>query len=134
MEANHRIRSFEQEMEELEAIKRQQQTKAETGNVPCNGCTLCCRNDAIRLLPQDDPAQYQTVPHDHFPGHLMLAHKENGDCVYLTSEGCDIHGSKPTMCIKMDCRRIAKTFKKRDLKRYNVPVPVWNKGRILACR
>lgn len=134
MEVNHRIKSFEQAMEEVEAIRRQKAAEAISGNVPCNGCTLCCLGDAIRILPQDDPSQYQTVPHDHFPGQLMLDHKPNGECVYLTSDGCGIHGSKPIMCVEMDCRRVAKTIKKRDLKRYNLPLRVWNKGRSLACR
>ena len=83
MEANYRIKSFEQAMEELESIGRQNEIEAKTGNVPCNGCTLCCRGGAIRILPEDDATQYQTVPHDHFPGQLMLDHKENGECVYL---------------------------------------------------
>lgn len=134
MEANHRIKSFDQAMAELESIVSQQKAAASSGNVPCNGCTLCCIGDAIRLLPQDDPAQYQTVPHEHFPGELMLDHKENGECVYLENSGCGIHGSAPTMCQEMDCRNLAKSIKKRDLKRYNLPVRVWNRGRLLACR
>lgn len=134
MEANHRIRSFEQAMKELEDFRSQMAAEIQTSNVPCNGCTLCCHGDAIRLLPDDDPAQYQTVPHEHFPGELMLDHKENGECIYLMSGGCGIHNRKPMMCLEMDCRRIAKTIKKRDLKRYNIPMAVWNKGRLLACR
>lgn len=134
MEVNHRIKSFEQAMEEVEAIKRQEAAKMTTGNVPCNGCTLCCIGDAIRILPEDDALQYKTVPHEHFPGQLMLDHKPNGECIYLDGEGCGIHDRKPMMCAEMDCRRIAKTVKKRDLKKYNVPLRVWNKGRLLACR
>lgn len=124
-------RRFIQVAEKLKARDENDKVHAD---VPCNGCTLCCHGDAIRILPQDDPAQYQTVPHAHFPGHLMLDHKENGECVYLTRDGCGIHDSKPTMCREMDCRRIAKTIKKRDLKRYNVPLAVWHKGRIMAYR
>jgi len=134
MEVNHRIKSFEQAMEEVEAIRRQDAAKATLGKVPCNGCTLCCLGDAIRILPQDDASQYKTVPHEHFSNQLMLDHKTNGECIYLEGEGCGIHGRKPTMCAEMDCRRIAKMVKKKDLKRYNVPLRVWNKGRSLSCR
>lgn len=134
MEANHRMKDFEQEMEELTANTKWQAATAITGDVPCNGCTLCCLGDAIRILSADDPTRYQTVPHEHFPGQLMLDHKANGECIYLTDSGCGIHGTKPTMCVEMDCRRVAKMLKKRDLKRYNVPLRVWNKGRSLACR
>lgn len=75
---------------------------------------------------------YQTVPHDHFKGELMLAHKPNGDCVYLELGGCSIQATKPLMCKEMDCRRVARMVKKRDLKRLNVPHRVWAKGRQLA--
>jgi hypothetical protein len=134
MEVNHRIKNFEREMEEIENIRQQKTTISSMGNVPCKGCTLCCQGDAIRILPEDDATQYQTVPHEYFPGKLMLAHKENGDCIYLASDGCGIHDRKPRMCREMDCRRIARAVKKKDLKRLGVPVRVWNKGRILACR
>jgi Fe-S-cluster containining protein len=103
-------------------------------NVPCNGCTLCCKGDAIRILPQDDPLKYQTVPHERFPGHLMLDHKPNGDCIYLTPEGCAIHDDKPQMCKELDCRILARKFKRKDLERFSLPVRVWNKGRSLIGR
>ena len=47
-------------------------------HVPCNGCTRCCRNDAVRILPHEDASQWRTVPHDYRPGALMLEHKPNG--------------------------------------------------------
>jgi Fe-S-cluster containining protein len=134
MEANYRVKSFEQAMEEIEAVRRQAEMAAKEGNVPCNGCTLCCLGDAVRILPEDDPGKYQTEPHDHFPGQLMLAHKPDNSCVYLSSGGCSIHEDKPLMCREMDCRRLARQIKRKDLKRYGVPVGVWNKGRLLICR
>lgn len=36
----------------------------------------------------------------------MLAHKDNGDCVYLGPTGCTIQHVKPQQCYEMDCRRI----------------------------
>lgn len=82
--------------------------------VPCNGCTLCCRGDAISIHPElgDDASQYQTVPHAipslAAKGVRMLAHKADLSCVYLTNYGCSIHGRAPALCREFDCRRLVK--------------------------
>jgi hypothetical protein len=75
--------------------------------VPCNGCTLCCQGDAIRLESEDLKMNYQTEPHPYIPGGLMLAHKPNGECVYLDDRGCSIHGRAPSLCRIADCRSLA---------------------------
>lgn len=134
MECNHRVFKFHSDLAELENIMQRKQPKVDIDNVPCNGCTLCCHGDAIRILPGDDPEQYNTVPHDHFPSERMLSHKQNGDCLYLLSSGCSIHPTRPLMCKEMDCRNLARSIKKKDLKRYNVPLRVWLKGRQLIGR
>ena len=83
-------------------------------SVPCAGCTLCCRGDAISLHPDkgDDPSQYQTVPH-FIPelaekGVVMLAHKPDRSCVYLGAGGCTIHGRAPLLCREFDCREFVR--------------------------
>ena len=48
-------------------------------SVPCDGCTLCCQNDAVRLLPEDNHSLYVTEPHPYFNGEKVLAHQPNGD-------------------------------------------------------
>ena len=101
--------------------------------VPCNGCTLCCHNDAIRMLPGDDITLYQTVPHERYPGHQMLDHKENGDCIYLGETGCTIHGRKPVMCGELDCRQLAKQFDKKWAVKNGI-IKVWKRGRQLSGR
>ncbi len=98
--------------------------------VPCNGCTLCCHHDAIRILPADDASLYQTVPHEHYPGHLMLDHKQNGDCVYLGDAGCTIHDHSPQQCREMDCRNL-KSIPKKNAKKMRI-LKVWNKGRSMV--
>ena len=104
-------------------------------DVPCNGCTRCCHGDAIRLLPSDDPSNYQTEPHDHIDGELMLAHKPNGDCVYLGATGCTIHPTKPLMCREMDCRRIAQAITWTQARklgaRGSFRMDVWSRGKEL---
>ena len=78
-----------------------------SGTVPCNGCIKCCLNDAIRILPHENPANWLTEPHPYLPGALMLAHKDNGECIYLDRGGCSIHDLKPQVCREMDCRAVA---------------------------
>lgn len=82
-------------------------------NVPCNGCTACCRGDAISIHPElgDVAEDYQTVPH-FVPqmaaeGVVMLAHDADLNCVYLTENGCSIHGRAPALCREFDCRKLA---------------------------
>lgn len=103
--------------------------------VPCNGCTRCCHGDAVRLLANDDPSQYQTEPHPYMPEARMLAHKPNGDCIYLGDDGCTIHATKPQMCREMDCRLIAAQVtwtqaRKLDA-RGRLPIGIWQRGREL---
>ncbi len=101
--------------------------------VPCNGCTLCCHKDAVRLMPEeDDITLYQTEPHPLKPGELMLAHKENGDCFYLGKDGCTIHSFRPAQCRSMDCRLIATKITKKQakgLERSGLNMAVWHKGK-----
>ena len=75
-------------------------------NVPCASCTTCCQNDATFLHPElgDDTGIYQTEQHGQ---RLMLAHKKNGDCLYLDrATGCTIYAHRPAICRKLDCRNL----------------------------
>jgi len=105
------------------------------GDVPCNGCTYCCHGDAVRILPTEDLTQYQVERHPYFSGCYMIAHKPNGDCIYLEANGCTIHDRKPQQCREMDCRRIAATMtftNARKLhKQRGLPLVVWRKGKDL---
>jgi hypothetical protein len=106
--------------------------KPETNYVPCNGCTLCCKGDLIRLTANDNPAKYITEPHPRIPGALMLAHKENGDCIYLEESGCSIHGSAPELCRSADCRSLALKYDfNTAMQMHNsglINILVWDKG------
>jgi len=79
----------------------------------CATCPgFCCRNDTISLHPErgDDPALYITEPITHpltgQPG-FMIAHKPNGDCVYLAEVGgagrCSVYDHRPAICRAFDC-------------------------------
>jgi Fe-S-cluster containining protein len=100
--------------------------------VPCGGCTLCCQGDAVRLLDEDDAGSYLTEPHPYITGALMLAHKPNGDCIYLTEYGCSIHDNEPALCGAADCRALAFKYNfEIALKLHeagNIDLRVWDKG------
>ncbi|WP_421180392.1 YkgJ family cysteine cluster protein [Aeromonas enteropelogenes] len=88
--------------------------QVQSASVPCHGCTLCCRGDAISIHPElgDDASRYQTVPHCipqlAAKGIVMLAHKPDESCVYLGEGGCTIHGQAPALCREFDCRGLVR--------------------------
>lgn len=102
------------------------------GEVPCDGCTRCCVGDSIRMLPGDDMSQYRVERHNRMAGAWMLAHKPNGDCIYLHESGCTIHNRRPQMCREMDCRLLAKRLTFTQVRKLQgFPMPVWKRGREL---
>lgn len=81
-------------------------TEVKTVNVPCGNCTICCQRDTTYLHPElgDDPEMYQTEIRQR---RVMLAHKKNGDCIYLDRDtGCTIYERRPAICRELDCRLI----------------------------
>ncbi len=107
-------------------------TRKKCVKVPCGGCMLCCQGDAVRLLEEDDPGGYLTEPHPRIPGALMLAHKPNGDCIYLAETGCSIHDHTPALCRAADCRALAFKYNfEMALKLHeagSIDLRVWDKG------
>ena len=104
-------------------------------DVPCNGCTACCHGDAVRILPHEDASRWKTEPHAYDPQQRMLAHKANGDCVYLEGGGCSIHPDKPQQCREFDCRNIARVVTWTQARKMDADgrlrIAVWRKGREL---
>lgn len=104
-------------------------------DVPCNGCTLCCQGDLIRLEPKELARGYRTEPHPVVPAAMMLAHKPNGDCVYLETGRCTIHDLAPMMCRVADCRSLAVRFDFETARRLHamrlIDIRVWDHGRML---
>jgi uncharacterized protein len=82
----------------------------ERTNVPCNGCTECCRSNQGLVLHPDqgddvESYRYQVLP-DRATGDpvFVLAADENGRCVYLGENGCTIYNRRPLLCRSFDCR------------------------------
>lgn len=92
--------------------------RGETANVPCNGCTACCRNEFKLLLPEqgDRVETYEHVYIDtaNIGRRPMLANKPNGECVYLTETGCSIHDRAPRICRSFDCRKFFRHFSRTE--------------------
>ena len=72
-------------------------------SVPCNGCTACCKHDRVFLGPKDNPKAYRWHVED---GYAVLDRAADGSCAYLTPTGCGIHETAPTICKRMDCRKL----------------------------
>ena len=93
-------------------------------DVPCAGCTACCKNEIVLLFPErGDKVELL----DHYEietpqGTLRaLKRKDNGDCIYMQRDGCAIYANRPSMCRAFDCRLWYQRFqamKKRDRKRH----------------
>jgi hypothetical protein len=78
---------------------------------------------------------YRTEPHPYIPGALMIAHKPNGECVYLDEKGCSIHDHAPSLCRIADCRSIATRFTFESAMQLHrlgrLDIRVWDQGRKL---
>lgn len=112
-------------------------TVAET-QVPCNGCTECCRSgQGLFLHPEmgDDVASYRTVRLDHPErGTVHLLETDgNGACIYLRPTGCTIYDRRPALCRSFDCRKHYLMLPREDrdnLVRLGLSSrPVFNAGR-----
>ncbi|HTY02004.1 MAG TPA: YkgJ family cysteine cluster protein [Bacteroidota bacterium] len=101
-------------------------------DVPCNGCTLCCEGDAIRLVEEDDPTAYLTEPHPSVVNAVMIAHKKNGECIYLENHGCSVHSNAPSLCRAADCRVIARRLSFEEARRQHLlgrlDIRIWDRG------
>ena len=101
--------------------------------VPCNGCTRCCWNDMVRILPHEDATRWQTEPHPVQPDARMLAHRPDGACIYLGESGCAIYGNRPEQCQTMDCRNIAMAITMQEARQIGLR-RVWARGNELLRR
>jgi hypothetical protein len=86
------------------------QLKTQT-QVPCHGCTECCKSNQILFLqPEqgDDVESYRfRALTDPATGKTLfaLAADEDGSCVYLGAAGCTIYDRRPILCRSFDCRK-----------------------------
>jgi len=82
---------------------------SKTRLLSCDGCTLCCRGDTIFIHPElgDKAEDYQTEKVANTE-RLMLAHKPNGDCIYMLDQGCTNYENRPAICREFSCVALLK--------------------------
>lgn len=89
----------------------------------------------MRLEQEDVVNDYKTEPHPYIQGAFMLAHKPNGECIYLEGSRCSIHDRAPLLCRAADCRSIALKYDFETARKLhnirNLDIRVWDRGRKL---
>lgn len=80
-------------------------------DVPCAGCTACCRSSQFVLIGPDETETLAHIPDQLlFPaprmpeGHVLLGYDQAGCCPMLTDDGCSIYEHRPRTCRTYDCR------------------------------
>jgi Fe-S-cluster containining protein len=82
-------------------------------DVPCDGCTACCRSGKVIPVERDELDALAHIPADSLmpmpgePGRQVLRHDESGRCSQLTPEGCSVYAHRPRACRMYDCRIFA---------------------------
>lgn len=70
--------------------------------VPCQGCTACCRAGYSVPLSPGEAARLPSVPDtDGFP---ILPRHPDGSCALLVEGRCSIYTQRPQSCKDYDCR------------------------------
>jgi Fe-S-cluster containining protein len=84
--------------------------------VPCRGCTACCRSsqfihigpDEIDTLARIPSALLSAAP--RLPaGTMVLGYDDRGHCPMLIDDQCSIYEHRPRACRAYDCRIFAAT-------------------------
>lgn len=80
-------------------------------DVPCDGCTACCRSSQFVHIEPDEVETLARIPSALlFPaprlprGHVLLGYDENGHCPMLVDDRCSIYEHRPKTCRTYDCR------------------------------
>lgn len=85
-------------------------------DVPCAGCTACCRASQFVHVEPDEVDALARIPDQLlFPaprrptGHMLLGYDQRGWCPMLVDGGCSIYQHRPRACRTYDCRIFAAT-------------------------
>ena len=80
-------------------------------DVPCDGCTACCRGSQFVHIEPDEVATLARVPAalrfpapGLAPGHVVMGYDEHGRCPMLIEDRCSIYDDRPRACRTYDCR------------------------------
>lgn len=85
-------------------------------DVPCSGCTACCRASQFVHVEPDELETLARIPRTLlFPapnapvGHRVMGYDERGHCPMLIDDRCSIYDVRPRACRAYDCRVFAAT-------------------------
>jgi len=85
-------------------------------DVPCDGCTACCRSSQFVHVGPEEAAALARIPvallypAPRMPaGHMILGYDELGCCPMLVDGACSIYDDRPRACRTYDCRIFAAT-------------------------
>jgi Fe-S-cluster containining protein len=85
-------------------------------DVPCAGCTACCRSSQFVHIEPDETETLAHIPAELLfpaplrpPGHMILGYDERGHCPMLVDDACSIYEHRPRTCCTYDCRVFAAT-------------------------
>jgi Fe-S-cluster containining protein len=89
---------------------------SDDAEVPCDGCTVCCRTGGVQLFPDrgDDVESYETAT--YFGRLCLQLRPDTNECIYLEKRGCTIYDRRPVVCREMDCRMYLAMYTRRDLR------------------
>ena len=83
----------------------------QSSDVPCNGCTACCRSSQFVHIAPDETDTLAHIPAELLfpaplrpPGHVVLGYDERGHCPMLVDDQCSIYEHRPQTCRTYDCR------------------------------
>lgn len=100
-------------------------------DVPCAGCTACCRFQLILLMPEDEPnlPAYSYIEHTKDGETLRaLKGKPNGDCAHLGPSGCGVYDRRPAVCRAYDCRRQFVSMSRNERRKQGAKA-IWREAR-----
>jgi hypothetical protein len=79
--------------------------------VPCDGCTACCRSSQFVPIGPDETdtlahiPRRLLVPAPNLPaGHVVLGYDAHGRCPMLVDGRCSVYEHRPRACRTYDCR------------------------------
>jgi uncharacterized protein len=85
-------------------------------DVPCDGCTACCRASQFIHVGPDEVDARSHIPAELLfpapglpPGHHVMGYDEQGHCPMLVEDRCSIYDHRPRTCRTYDCRVFAAT-------------------------
>lgn len=93
-------------------VAMQEALRGEAGSeVPCDGCTACCRSSQFVHIGPDETETLSHIPAELLfaaprspPGHVLLGYDSRGHCPMLDDDRCSIYEHRPRTCRTYDCR------------------------------